>query len=253
MKVVIIEDEKVTARDLKRTILALEPDIDVVAMLHSVEEGIKFFGQTNDIDLVFSDIQLGDGLSFEIFKTFQNHIPIIFCTAYNTYFAEAFQDAGIDYLLKPFTKATIEKALAKYQGLKARFTATDDDYGNMLGILENKLSPKRNAIIIRHREKIIPLEAASIAVMYVDGGATYAYTFNQERFLLNDNMESLEQSFLPLFFRANRQYLINRKAVKDASTFFNRKLLVNLTIPFKGQILVGKLKVSAFLAWLAQH
>jgi two-component system, LytTR family, response regulator LytT len=251
MKIVIIEDEKLTAKDLKRTILGIEPDIEIAALLHSVEEGIEYFNKNTDTDLIFSDIQLGDGLSFEIFK--KVGLQVIFCTAYNNYFAEAFQVTGIDYLLKPFTKATVEKALLKYQTLQKNFLQKKDEYPNLLELLETKLSPKKNAIIVRQRDKIIPLDVSGIALLYIDNGCTFAHTFSQERFMVKENLEELENSFGSAFFRANRQYLVNRKAIKDASNFFNRKIVVNLSFPFKSQILVGKLKTTAFIEWLSEN
>lgn len=253
MKIVIIEDEKLTAKDLKRTILAAEPDIEIGAVLHSVEDAIEYFRDHEDTDLIFSDIQLGDGLSFEIFRKIKDQVPIIFCTAYNNYFSEAFEATGIDYILKPFNRAAIEKALAKYITLEKKFTKNNEKYTEQLNLLETKISPKKNAVIIRQRDKIIPLEASAIAVFFVDNKYTFAYTFNQEKFIVDENLEELESSFAPSFFRANRQYLVNRKAIKDATHFFNRKIIVNLTVPFKEQILVGKLKTTAFVEWLSQH
>lgn len=253
MKIVIIEDEKLTARDLKRTILAAEPDAEIGALLHSVEEAIEYFREHEDTDLIFSDIQLGDGLSFEVFKKMKDQVPVIFCTAYNNYFSEAFEATGIDYILKPFNKATIEKALEKYITLEKRFTRGNEKYKEQLNLLETRIFPKKNAVIIRQRDKIIPLEATAIAVLFVDNGYTFAYTFSQEKFIVNEKLEDLEDSFAPSFFRANRQYLVNRKAIKDATHFFNRKIIINLTVPFKEQILVGKLKTTAFVEWLSQH
>jgi two-component system, LytTR family, response regulator LytT len=253
MKIVIIEDEKITARDLKRTIHTVEPDIEVAALLHSVEDAVEYFKTNTDADLIFSDIQLGDGLSFDIFKRTDNGIPVVFCTAYDTYFQEAFQATGIDYVLKPFTADSIGRALGKYKQLEKRFSQNKDDYKSLLGLLESKLYPPKTAVIIRHREKIIPLNFANIAVLFIDNGCTYACTFTQEKFLITENLEDLEKSFAPHFFRANRQYLVNRKAVKDASHFFNRKIVVNLTIPFKGQILIGKLKAALFVEWLSAN
>jgi two-component system, LytTR family, response regulator LytT len=253
MKIVIIEDEKLTAKDLRRTILAVEPDVEVSALLHSVEDSVEYFKKHNDTDLIFSDIQLGDGLSFEIFKNMENPAPVIFCTAYNNYFAEAFEATGIDYIMKPFSKTSIEKALAKYMNLEKRFAKNKESYISQLDILETKLTVKKNAVIIRQRDKIIPLEMTSIALFFIENSYTFAFTFYQEKFIVSETLEMLEQSFAPSFFRANRQFLINRKVIKDASQFFNRKVIVNLTIPYPEKILVGKLKITSFIEWLAQH
>ncbi len=127
MKIVIIEDEKPTARDLAKTITAIEPDAEIVKLLNSVEEAIEYLS-SNSVDLIFSDIQLCDGLSFKIFEEVENHAPIIFCTAFNEYALEAFKSAGIDYLLKPFSKATVAKALEKYQKLKSAFAKPQHDF-----------------------------------------------------------------------------------------------------------------------------
>lgn len=253
MKIVIIEDEKLTAKDLKRTILAVEPDVDIAALLHSVEDAVEYFKNHQDTDLIFSDIQLGDGLSFEIFKKMENPAPIIFCTAYNNYFAEAFEATGIDYIMKPFSKLAIEKALSKYIQFENRFTKNKEGYISKLDLLETKINVKKNAVIIRQRDKIIPLEMSNIAFFFIDNGYTFAYTFNQEKFIVNETLEVLEQSFTPSFFRANRQFLVNRKAIKDASQFFNRKVIINLNIPYKEQIILGKLKITSFVEWLSQH
>lgn len=253
MKVVIIEDEKLTAKDLKRTILAAGTDVEIAVVLHSVEEAIEYFKNNTDTDLIFSDIRLGDGLSFDIFRKMETQVPIIFCTAYNNYFSEAFETTGIDYILKPFNKTAIEKALTKYVTLEKKFARNNEKYKEQLNLLETKISPRKNAVIIRQRDKIIPLEAATIAVFFSENGYTFAYTFSQEKFIVNENLEDLECFFAPSFFRANRQYLVNRKAVKDATHFFNRKIVVNLNIPFKEQILVGKLKTTLFVEWLSQH
>jgi two-component system, LytTR family, response regulator LytT len=253
MNIVIIEDEKVTAKDLQRTILAFEPDATVKATLHSVEDAIDYFKKNDDTDLIFSDIQLGDGLSFEIFKRMDNHPPIIFCTAYDHYFTEAFDSLGIDYIMKPFNKAAIEKALSKYVSLKQQFSRNVNSQKSQLDLLESRLNNKRSAVIIRQREKIIPLDVVNIALFFINNGYTFAYTFKNEKFILNENLDALEHLFSPAFFRTNRQFLVNRRAVKDATHFFNRKVLVNLTIPFKEQILVGKLKITEFVDWLGHQ
>ncbi len=253
MKVVLIEDERITVNDLKRTLETIDPSIEVVATLASVEEGIDYFRSAPDVDLIFSDIQLGDGLSFAIFQETAIDIPIVFCTAYDTYLYEAFQSAGIDYVLKPFTRAALQKALEKYQRLEKRFTRTATDFGSLIELLQAPQQPRKNAVIVRLRDKIIPLRTDDIAVLYVELGGTYAYTFNQEKFLLAENLDVLEADFRPQFFRANRQHLVNRSAVREAAQHFNRKLAVNLKVPFKETILVGKLKTRAFLDWLAQQ
>ena len=250
MKIVIIEDEKLTAKDLAKTLKIVEPDVDIVAMLHSVEEAVDYLKTQPTIDLIFSDIELGDGLSFEIFEKMTTQTPIIFCTAYNQYALEAFKTVGIDYILKPFNKIAIEKTLTKFHGLKENFATPKDDYTDLLSALKQKIAPSNPSVLIHQGDKIIPLNGKAIALFFIEDDYTFAYTLEGKKHLLSQNMDSLENTFAPDFFRANRQFLVNRKVVKDASHYFNRKIVVNLNIPFPEQILVGKLKVTAFTSWL---
>jgi two-component system, LytTR family, response regulator LytT len=141
--------------------------------------------------------------------------------------------------------------LLKFEQLRQRFAAPKPIIQHALDAVEQSLRPQQQAIIVRHRDKIIPLEKASIALFYTANGINYALTFDQQKFVVNEHLEQLEQAFAPVFFRANRQFLINRKAVKDAAQHYNRKLQINLNIPFEEEILVGKLKISAFMEWLA--
>jgi len=252
MKIVIIEDEKLTAKDLARTIVGLNPDVEIVAMLASVEEAVAYLSAHNGYDLIFSDIQLGDGLSFEIFEKVQNQTPVIFCTAFDEYALEAFKTVGIDYLLKPFSKATVGKALEKYELLKGRLTPPKEDMSGLIQVLKAQLQPtKTPSVIIQQGDKIIPLDTAQVALFMIENDGVFAYTFDQKEHLLSQNLDSLEKQLSPTFFRANRQFLVNRKAVKDAAHYFNRKIVVNLNVPFSEQIIVGKLKVTAFVEWLA--
>jgi two-component system, LytTR family, response regulator LytT len=251
MKVVIIEDEKLTANDLSKTLVKIDSSIEIVTLLHSVEEAASFFKSDPDVDLVFSDIELGDGLSFQIFEKFNISYPIIFCTAYNQYALEAFKTFGIDYILKPFDRTSIENALSKFGTLKEKTSPPKDDYSGIIQLLQQKVAHQLPSVLIHHGDKIIPLNGKEIALFYIEDEYTFAHSFEGKKHLLTQKMETLEKSFSPDFFRANRQFLVNRKAVKDASVFFARKMLINLNIPFEEQIVVGKLKLTAFTHWLS--
>jgi two-component system, LytTR family, response regulator LytT len=254
MNIVIIEDEKLTAKDLARTIISIEPDAEIMAFLPTIDEALAYFSEKKEVDLIFSDIQLGDGLSFEIFEKTQNQTPVIFCTAFNEYALQAFKTVGIDYLLKPFSKTTVEKALEKYHLLKGKTEVQNTDFSNVMNLLKNQLFPtKTPSVIIQNGDKIIPLDGNLIAFFYIEDNYVFAYTFEGKKHLLSQKLDGLESTFYPSFFRANRQFLVNRKAVKDASHHFNRKIVINLTIPFSEQIIIGKLKITAFVDWLAKN
>ena len=254
MKIVIIEDEKLTARDLSNTIAQIDEDVEIIALLHSVDESIQFLNEEKNIDLIFSDIQLGDGLSFTIFDQIKKQIPVIFCTAYNEYALKAFQTLGIDYILKPFSKQTVAKALDKFHTLKTKSNPYANDFTEIINALKvNFSSIKIPSVIIQKGDKIIPLGGENIALFYIKDNIVFAHTFDNISFQLSQKLDSLECSFNPIFFRANRQFLVNRKAVKDASYSFNRKIIINLHINFAEKIYVGKLKSSQFINWLSAN
>jgi DNA-binding LytR/AlgR family response regulator len=254
LRVAIIEDEKLTANDLAETLKKIDSDIEVVAILATIEQSVSFLKMEPTLDLIFSDIQLPDGLSFEIFNRIRTNVPIIFCTAFDQYALDAFNTNGIDYLLKPFSKATVAKALGKYQSLKEKFAFPNSDLYKFLQLFAPQQVQKTNtSILIRHGDKITPLELQQIALFFLEDQYAFAITFETKKHLVSQNLEELETICGALFFRANRQYLVNRKAIKDASQYFNRKLLVNLNIVYKEQITVGKLKTTLFLEWLANQ
>jgi len=237
MRIVIIEDEQHTARDLAACIKKAEPAAEIVATLGSVREADTFFNDSPSIDLIFSDIQLGDGLSFTLFDQSANKTPVIFCTAYDEYALHAFKTAGIDYILKPFTTKTIAASLAKYKDLKDRFATTH--------------LPEQRSILVYHKDKITPVRLSDIALFYLKHELTHLVTFDEKQYFLNHSLEELEKLTAGVFYRANRQSLINRAAIRDVSQYFGRKLLINLTIPFPEKITVGKVKASTFLSWLS--
>lgn len=252
MKIVIIEDERLTAKDLALTIKTVEPDAEITSFLYSVEDAITFFQLNPVVDLIFSDVELGDGLTFDIFKAVSIQVPVIFCTAYQQYMLDAFQTHGIDYILKPFNKQSIEKTLLKYKNLRNQFSRPVNNFESLASTFGESTVSKNRSVIAHQGDKIVPVGMDEIALFFIDQENTFAYTFDKRKILINQRMDKLEEKFTT-FFRANRQFLINRKAVKDASQYFNRKMSVNLTVSFPEKIIVGKLKVTEFINWLETH
>jgi DNA-binding LytR/AlgR family response regulator len=253
MKIVIIEDEQHSAKDLALCIKKAEPAAEIMATLSSVKEAMAFFEEGRDPDLIFSDIQLGDGLSFRIFDNLQNRAPVIFCTAYDEYALQAFRAAGIDYILKPFTAKTIAGSLEKYRDLKEKFSNNHPPYNSLGQLLE---APEKNAqrsVLVYHKEKITPIKIEDIALFYLQHESTQLLTFDQQHYYINHTLEELEKRTAGAFFRANRQFLVNRAAVENVSQYFARKLLINLRFPFPEKITVGKLKTTQFLSWLERY
>lgn len=254
IKIVIIEDEKRTAQDLVNTLNKIDSDIEIIEILPSIKKAIEFFRSNNNFDLIFSDIKLSDGASFAIFKAVKINKPIIFCTAFDEYMLDAFNTNGIDYILKPFDNSSVAKALDKYQTLKSNFSNINDKTEQLLNKMQQR-SPeqKHSSIIINHGDKIIPLDFKKIALFVFEDGYPFVLTFNLQKYLLTNSMNELEGICGKLFFRANRQFLVNKNAIKDVSRYFNRKLLINLNVDYSEQIIVSRLKMSEFIRWLSQN
>lgn len=252
MKVVIIEDEMLTAEDMADILLNLPDRIEVVKILSSVSESVAYFKQHEFPELIFCDVQLGDGSSFEIFKELQIDATVIFCTAYSTYAIEAFQNNGIDYLLKPFTKKAIKNAIDKYKGFKLRLSRPSINYQGLLqstGQMVNN-SRKASSILINWKDKIIPVKINDIALFCIEHKMSQLITFDNQKHYVNHTLEELEEICGENFCRVNRQYLINRECVVEAIQFYARKLELKLKIEGKYEILISKRKIPEFLSWL---
>ena len=250
MKVVIIEDEVKTARDLEQCLKKADEGIEIVKRIDSVESGIAYFKDNPTPDLIFSDIQISDGLSFEIFKELTVYPPVIFCTAYNEYALEAFRSNGIDYILKPFDEESISASLQKYKTLKGGHNK--EETGRLLKLLEQLAEPRKNSLLINFRDKIFPVKVNAIAYFYVANDITMLYT-DGNLFPVQYSLDVLENMLDPkLFFRVNRQYFVNRRYILEAEQYFARKLVLKLTVSVKENITVSKAKSAQFLDWLEQ-
>jgi two-component system, LytTR family, response regulator LytT len=252
MKIVLIEDESLTAEDLSETISRVEPAAEITAILSSVKEAVAWFKKNAGPDIIFSDIQLGDGLSFSIFQEAAISTPVIFCTAYDEYALRAFKANGIDYVLKPFTQKAIADAFDRYKRLKDNFSPAAPGYENLTRLFEQRTQTDA-ALLVYFKEKIVPVKFADIALFYIENEITHLITFDRDRYCVTKPMDELEKSAGKNFYRLNRKHLVNRNAVKDASQYFHRKLLINLSVPvdIADPITVSKEKAAHFLNWLS--
>jgi two-component system response regulator LytT len=252
MKIVIIEDEGIVADELEQNIRKLiDQPVDIVK-LSSVKMAIAYFSNNESPDLIFSDIQLGDGLSFEIFVAEPIAVPVIFCTAYDEYALDAFKANGIDYILKPFTSQTLDTAIQKYRQLKKVLSSNQTpQYEALMQLLAGREPQKAASVLVYHQDKIIPVSLDDIALFYLSNEVTHLLTFSGKTYYPNKNLDELERLSGNSFFRANRQYLVCRKAITDVSSFFSRKLSLNLKVSFEEKIIVSKGKASQFLNWLS--
>lgn len=253
MKIVIIEDEIKAARSLSGLIMQLRPEAQILAQLQSVEAAIGYFSQPNQAELVFSDIQLSDGICFDIFRNVQPACPIIFCTAYGEYAMEAIKANGIDYILKPFSKDDLEKAIAKVEAF-GNFFQRDKNID--LNALFSKLGKEegKKSFLVFQNNKYITIASDQIAFFYSKHETTHLVSFQKQTYTIPTSLDQLQTQLSSLqFYRLNRQYIINFNAVKEVEHYYGRKLLVHLHVPAPDDLTVGKEKSTAFLGWLSER
>lgn len=246
MNVLIVEDEPNTANLLKH-IIENNSDFKVVEILDSIVDTVDYlFQHSSDLDLLFFDIQLVDGESFEIFKHVDITIPIIFCSAYDEYGLKAIKNNGIEYILKPFKEEDVKRGLNKYRSLVSRIKSIGiSSYDNGDNF--------QQFFLCQFREKTIIVNVSDIAYFYVENGITYMYTFKNKRHILFKTLEYVESAIDPkFFFRINRQILINLKAIKSFESYYDRKISLNLNVDSKEVPIVSRLKVSRFKKWIQQ-
>ncbi|MEO0468685.1 MAG: LytTR family DNA-binding domain-containing protein [Bacteroidota bacterium] len=250
MNVLIIEDELHTASLLKE-IIEQDEDFMVVEQLESVVDAVQYLGKyQKNIDLCFFDIQLADGHSFEIFKHIDVIAPVVFCTAFDEYSLQAIKNNGIDYVLKPFKEEEIHQALQKYKKLIANLQTKKLP---PLQFPAEKDKSYQQHFLVQYREKSMVQAVEEVALFSVDSEIVYLHTFQGERFPLLKKLEYVESVCDPTrFFRINRQMLVNRATILSFEPYFNRKIILQLSVNIPDQAIVSRLKVSALKNWLEQ-
>ena len=250
MKAVIVEDELIAAQNLQRVIGQVADDIQVIAVLQSVEESVEWFSLNPAPDLVFMDIHLADGSSFGIFEKVQITSPVIFTTAYDEYALKAFEVNSIDYLLKPINVRNFERAFTKYRNLVQDKNTNTDAISNLLATFNKEKDAYKSHFLIPHKDKLIPLPVERIACFYIENKMAKIITTDNETFYMDSPLEDLYLQLDPSeFFRANRQYIVSHKAIKDISIWFGSKLSINLIVSVPEKIIVSKARVSEFKTW----
>ncbi len=254
MKILIIEDEPQTAIDLAQTLKKVEPSVEIMNILDSISSSVEYLKTNPLLDLIYMDIQLADGLSFDIFQQIKITCPVVFCTAYDEFAISAFKLNGVDFVLKPFDYKAIQKSFEKINLLKAHFQK-ETQYTNMVSSLLNTLKPSsKSCFLVNHKGKMLPVATSDIAYFFIADELTFIFTFDEQKFIVNHSLEELEKLVdTRQFYRANRQFLLNFAAIKEVEPYFNRKLVVKLSVKCNEQILVGKLKVTEFRAWLSNR
>lgn len=250
MKIIIIEDEKPAARLLQRKVEKL--GLEITCMLHSVEEAIQWFQNNTHPDLIFLDIQLSDGLSFEIFENVSINSAIIFTTAYDEYALRAFKLNSIDYLLKPIDEDELETAISKFKKQFQKNSTTSLDLElikKMLVPQSDKEYKKRFSVKIGQQLKVIPIE--DIECIYSENKGTYIHTKENRNYLIDTSLEVIENELNPKdFFRISRKYIIPLSAIKEIQVYTNSRLKIILPTYKEDEVIIARERVSDFKDWI---
>ena len=247
MNILIVEDEYYTAQLLKE-VIEQDADFSVVKILASIEETVHFLRKNaSKIDLIFLDIELADGHSFEIFKHIDLALPVIFCTAYDEFALKAIKNNGIDYILKPFKDAAIHQALAKYKKL---IDTIENKIISQLNLLNKSEISYQERFLTQYREKSIVVETKNIALFSIEYETVFIYTNDGKKYPLYKKMDYFESVCNPQqFYRINRQMLVHKNAITAFEPYLNRKILLHLIISPTEKAIVSRLKGSDFKKW----
>ena len=251
--ILIIEDEIVAAQHLQRTLAQLSPQFNVLAVIQSIEESVEYFSNSTSSsadpypDLCFMDIHLADGLAFHIFDQVNITCPIIFTTAYDQYALQAFKVNSIDYLLKPIGLDDLRRALDKLENL------TSPPPPVPAAALASSFKHYRSHFLIPHLDKLVPVEISQIACLYIEDKLTRVLLLGGQQHTIDKPLDLIMEQLDPaLFFRANRQYIVAHRAIKEISVWPIGKLALTLAVPTPDRIIISKARVPEFKTWYTQ-
>lgn len=251
MKVLIIEDEAPAAEKLERYLHKYDPSIEILGVIDNAADAITRLRDEGKPDLIFMDIQLRDGLSFQIFQQVSVRTPVIFTTAFNEFALDAFKVNSIDYLLKPITFTALSASMQKLDAMKAMLN--DEHHHRINAVFNNpnlKTKDYKTRFMVKLGEHIRSITTDQITVLYADGRDVYLVTQQNRKFIIDYTLEALEDVLDPQqFFRPNRSFIININAVKDVLVYSNSRLKVSLAHEFDKEIIVSREKVGEFKEW----
>ena len=247
MNIVIIEDEQLAAEKLERYLLKYNAEIKILIVLTSIYEAVNWFQNNSNYDVVFMDIQLTDGLSFEVFNQTKINKPVIFATAFDEYAIDAFKVNSIDYVLKPITFTDILQAMNKLKSMPTIFSA--EKVSNIDEIVKTK--KEKDRFLVRLGNHIHSIKTAEIALFFAEGRTVYLVTKEHKKFIIDFKLEEIEQIIKSaLFFRVNRSFIININEIKDVIVYANSRLKITPKVKLEKEIIVSREKVNTFKTWL---
>jgi DNA-binding LytR/AlgR family response regulator len=249
IRTLIIEDEEPAARRLGKMLTGIEPSIEILETIDSVESSVKWLEENGSPDLIMLDIQLADGLSFEIFRKVSVNSFVIFTTAYDEYAIKAFELNSIDYLLKPVDRSRLEQSILKYKKITGSQRGTDIQA--LLETLEGRKSTYKKRFAVNIGSRIVSVETSSVAWFYTLEKSTYLCSDENRHYPLDFSLEHLEQLLDPdQFFRVNRQYLVRYSAIRNIRILSKSRIKLELQPPPKEDLLVATARTHEFRLWL---
>jgi len=252
LNVLIVEDEIPAVEKLERYLKRYSEGIEVKGKAASVEEAVNWLEANQaSIDLIFMDIQLKDGVSFDIFREVKVQKPVIFITAYNEFALEAFKMNGIDYLLKPITFTDLSSSLKKVESLGHQLRWSEERNEALVKTIDSSIQKTfKNRFMVKLGDHIKSITADQISLLFADGRDVYLITNQLRKFIIDYTLESLEEILDPkIFYRVNRSYIINIGAIQDVIVYSNSRLKITPTIKWEPEIIVSREKVSEFKEW----
>jgi len=252
MRVLIIEDEAPAAKRLIKLLEAIIPEMELVERLDSVERSISFLEKNPALDLIFMDIQLADGLSFDILNAIKIQTPIIFTTAFDQYTLKAFKVNSIDYLLKPIDEKELAEAIQKYKTLHTSLQPSPDISDKVLQMIADLQKTKfKERLLIKRGQQLNSLKTDLIAYCFADGKLCYAVDRQHQKHLLEQNLSQLEAQLDPAkFFRINRNLLVHIDSIQKVHTWLGGRLKLEFSTPVNIETIVSRERVNEFKEWL---
>lgn len=251
LRVLIIEDETPAAEKLERYLQKYSPSIKVIDRLDAIASAVQWLqARQGEVDLIFMDIQLKDGLSFQIFQSVKIVKPVIFITAYNEYALDAFRVSGIDYLLKPVTFTDLSESLKKLEALgeQLRWNETKDQ--QVIAAFEQPTKAFKNRFMVKLGDHIRSITSDQISFFFADGRDVYLVTNQLRKFIIDYTLEGLEDILdTKIFYRVNRSYILNITAIQDVIVYSNSRLKITPNIKWDPEIIVSREKVNEFKEW----
>ncbi len=255
MDIIIIEDEDYNVKLLQGMLHEIRPDWVISHTFDSIQSSVAYLKNNRQPDLIFMDIQLVDGLCFSIFDQVEITSPIIFTTAFNEYAIQAFKVLSVDYLLKPLKDKDLLDAIRKFESIKSQTKSMQEEgvYKELLDVIRNGKKKYRTRFLIQGHSSYTKIDVADIAYFYSENKITFAVTFSQKEHIINFSLEQLDDELSKEdFFRLNRKYVANIKAIQSFEDFFGGKLIVHLNVPTQEKIVVSRLKNSTFKEWMGK-